>query len=192
MGGCVALLETGLRHEASSLLPPQCAPRSMSWTHTPANAVTGPTTHLTKQSPLPWRVHALTTPQFATPLKEPKRISPSSPPKRAPLKIQVHVITSPSYSSACQGTNTSVICQAVRGNSDLPARAWGAASVVPPAPLSAPWMLQRGHSWSRPVQSLPPKSAVEITTQSIPGVTTSKSASDEIGKITIDVKQTSR
>ena len=43
MGGCVALLETGLRREASSLLPPSCSPLSTSWRHTPANAVTGPT-----------------------------------------------------------------------------------------------------------------------------------------------------
>ena len=43
MGGCVALLETSLRREASSLLPPSCAPLSTSWRHTPANAVTGPT-----------------------------------------------------------------------------------------------------------------------------------------------------
>ena len=43
MGGCVALLETGLRREARGLLPPSCAPLSRSWRHTPASAVTGPT-----------------------------------------------------------------------------------------------------------------------------------------------------
>jgi len=36
------------------------------------------------------------------------------------------------------------ISQAVDGNSELPARAWGARSTLPPAPLSAPWMLQLG------------------------------------------------
>jgi len=109
-------------------------------------------------------------------------------------------MTSPSYSSACQGTDkqgdgsiiTRVIIQAVRGNSELPARAWGAASTLPSEPLFVDWMLQRGHRWSRPVQRLPPKSAVEKTTESIPGVTTSNSTSDEIGQFTIDVKQTSR
>jgi len=43
VGGCFALLETGLRREASSLLPPSCAPLSTSGRHTPANAVTEPT-----------------------------------------------------------------------------------------------------------------------------------------------------
>jgi len=43
VGGCLALLETGLRREASSLLPPSCAPLSTSWRQTPANAVRGPT-----------------------------------------------------------------------------------------------------------------------------------------------------
>jgi len=43
VGGCVALLETGLRREASSLFSPSCASLSTFWRHTPANAVTGPT-----------------------------------------------------------------------------------------------------------------------------------------------------
>jgi len=57
-------------------------------------------------------------------------------------------------------TSTPGIMQAVRGSSDLPARAWGSASILPPAPQSAQSTLQRGHSRSRPVQNLPPKSAV--------------------------------
>jgi len=49
VGECVALTETGLRREASSLLPLSCAPLSASWRHTPANAVTRPTNRTTPQ-----------------------------------------------------------------------------------------------------------------------------------------------
>ena len=52
------------------------------------------------QCSLPWRVHALTTPQIATPLDDPTRISPSSAPKGAALNIQVQLITSHTYSNA--------------------------------------------------------------------------------------------
>jgi len=81
--------------------------------------------------------------------------------------------------------------QAVRSHSDLPVRARRAASTLPPAPQPAPLMLQRGHSRSRPVKNLPPKSAVEKTPES-PVVLLETSTSDERTKITMDVKQTSR
>ena len=58
------------------------------------------------------------------------------------------------------------IVQAVRSNSDLPVRAWGAASTLPPAPQSAQSSLQCDHSRSRPVQNLPPTSAGEKTSKS--------------------------
>jgi len=54
------------------------------------------------QCSLPWRVHALTTPQIATFLEEPTRISPSSAPKWAALEIQLQVATAHTYSNACQ------------------------------------------------------------------------------------------
>ena len=83
------------------------------------------------------------------------------------------------------------ITQAVRSISDLPVRAWRAASTLPPALQSAPLVLQRGHSRSRPMQNLPPKFAVEKTPKS-PVVLLENSTSDESAKITIDVQQTSR
>jgi len=87
--------------------------------------------------------------------------------------------------------STPGIIQAVRGNSDLPVRALGAAAALPSAPQSAQSTLQCGHSRSRPVQNLPPKSAVEKAPKS-PVVLLKKSTSDESAKDTIDVKQTSR
>jgi len=94
--------------------------------------------------------------------------------------------------------STPGITQAVRGNSELPVRAWGAASTLPPALQSVQWVLQRRHSRSRPVDNLPAESAVEKMPKSIqdvllvPGATTGTSTSDESAKITIDEKQTSR
>jgi len=87
--------------------------------------------------------------------------------------------------------STLEISQAVCGNSDLPVRAWWAALTLPLAPQCAQWMFQRGHSRSRRVRHLPPKSAVEKTPKP-PVVQLEKSTSDESAKITIDVKQTSR
>jgi len=57
--------------------------------------------------------------------------------------------------------STPGLIQAVRGNSHLPVRAWGAASRLSRAPQSAQPTIQRGHSRYRPVQNLPPKSSVE-------------------------------
>jgi len=87
--------------------------------------------------------------------------------------------------------NTPGVIQAVRGSSELPVQAWGAASTLPPAPQSAQWMLQRGHRRARPTRILPPKFAVEKTSKSPVGLL-EKSTSDENAKITINVKQTSR
>jgi len=144
LGGCVPLLQSGLRREASRLLNPPCASLATFCRRTPPPA----------QCSLPWRVHALTTPQFATPLDDPTRISSSSAPKGAPLNIRVQVITRAHTAMHDNGTakladdrkSTHVISQAVRGISDLPARALGAAATPPQRPtdraMDAPSRLQ--------------------------------------------------
>jgi len=53
--------------------------------------------------------------------------------------------------------STPGIIQAVRGNSDLPARSWGAASTLPAAPHS----LRHGSSVTARVRDLSPISAIE-------------------------------
>jgi len=91
--------------------------------------------------------------------------------------------------------STAGIIQTVRGNSALPARAWGAASTLPQPPtvraIDTPSRLQPVPTSARSFAEILGRENASVDAQ-VPGVTLGKSTSDEIAKVTIDVKQTSR
>jgi len=78
----------------------------------------------------------LTPPQIETPLKGPTRISPSSAPNELPSWYKYQLLHHSHTARHVKGTDkraedrisTPGITQTVRSNSDLPVRAWGAAS----------------------------------------------------------------
>ena len=90
--------------------------------------------------------------------------------------------------------STAGIIQTVSGNSALPARAWGAASTLPQPPtvraMDTPSRLQPVSTSARSPAEILGRENASVNPQ-VPGVTPGKSTSDEIAKVTIDVKQTS-
>ena len=91
--------------------------------------------------------------------------------------------------------STPGIIQAVRGNSDVPARACGLPENSPQRPtaqaMDAPARPQPVPTSARCPAKIRGRANAEVDPQAR-GVTPDKSTSDEIAKLSIDVKQTSR
>ena len=134
MGACVTLHESGLRRPASRLLTSQCVSLATSCRDTRRQRSV-PSLGRCMPSPLQKSRCSLRSPR-----KSPRAQLQSELPSIHKNKQLHHTHTEMHLNGTAKQANdrrsTPRIFQAVRGYSNLPARPWGDASTLPPAPHS--------------------------------------------------------
>ena len=177
MGGCVAFLETGLRREASSLLPPPvCPSRNVLQAHprqrsdrahdAPPEAELPPPEGICCHQPTnrgaPRGAHG-NLPELSCKVSCPRDTGTSN------YNTQLQQCISRAQPN--KPMTATVLLELSRQSAVTPPFLRGLGGLrqhSPSPPLSAPWTLHHVCSLFRPVRDLPPKSSVEKTRQSIP------------------------